>query len=397
MVGLQAPVTASQSSRCTSSAVVGLVCAGNNRTCEAGARPHVSGRQSRFPRVFAEIALPLAEVVSPVDDLSVSLWAWIGLLGFIAFVLAVDLFVLHRDAHVIAFREAAITSTVFVALGLLFGLVVLAYLGSEAAGAYYAGFVVEKSLSIDNVFVWAVIFGFFATPTEYQHRVLFYGIFGALVLRAIFIFAGAALLERFDWMIFVFAAILVFTGVQLVRHRGKHFDPESNRMMRLARRLIPSTDKYHGQKFFVVEAGKRVATPLLFVLIAVEITDVVFAIDSVPAILAITTNTWIVFAANAFALLGLRALYFLLAGLVRRFKYLDFGLALLLVWVGAKMFYQGFTDEKVPIALSLPIIIVIVATTVVVSLIVTRGEPPTELPGATGDADRPAETNSNSS
>ncbi len=315
---------------------------------------------------------PIIHPVS-VDELSVSTWAWVGLVVFIVAVLLVDLLVLHRDAHVIAFREAAITSAVFVGLALAFGLVVLWYLGTEAAAAYYAGFVVEKSLSIDNVFVWAVIFGFFATPPEFQHRVLFYGVFGALVLRLVFILAGAALLERFDWTVFVFGTLLVVTGIQLARHRGGHgIDPERNRVLRLARRVIPSTDEYDGQRFTVVRAGRRVATPLLFVLIAVELTDLLFAVDSVPAILAITTNTWIVFAANAFALIGLRALYFLLAGLVARFRLLDVGLAVLLVWVGAKLYYQGLTDEKVPIAISLPVIVVIVGTAIAASLLTTR-------------------------
>ncbi len=249
----------------------------------------------------------------------------------------------------------------------------LAYLGSEASATYYAGFIVEKSLSIDNVFVWAVIFAFFAVPPQFQHRILFWGVFGALVLRAIFIVAGAALLERFDWMVFVFGTLLVVTGVQLVRHRGHQaIDLERNRLLRLYRRVVPTTDELHGTRFVVRQAGRWVATPLLIVLVAVELTDLVFAIDSVPAILAITTNTWIVFAANAFALIGLRALYFLLAGLVHRFRFLDVGLAVLLVWVGAKMYYQGLTDDKVPIGISLPVIALVIGVAIVASLLSTR-------------------------
>ena len=318
--------------------------------------------------------LPAAAAPSAVDGLAVSTWAWVLLAAFIVAVLLVDLLVVHRDAHAIGFREAAISSAVYLAIGLGFGLAVLAYLGGEAAATYYAGFVVEKSLSVDNVFVWAVIFGFFAVPPQFQHLILFWGVFGALVLRAVFIVAGAALLERFDWMVFVFGTLLVVTGVQLARHRGHQaIDLERNRVLRLFRRVVPTTDEYHGTRFVVRTAAGLVATPLLVVLVAVELTDVVFAIDSVPAILAITTNTWIVFAANAFALIGLRALYFLLAGLVQRFRYLDLGLAALLVWVGAKMYFQGMTDEKVPIAVSLPVIVLVVGVAVAASLLATRG------------------------
>jgi tellurite resistance protein TerC len=324
--------------------------------------------------VPADVLVTVLAASTPVDDLSVSTFAWVALIAFIVAVLLLDLFVFHRDAHVIEFREAAISSAIYMGIGLAFGLVVLMYLGSEASAVYYAGFVVEKSLSIDNVFVWAVIFGFFATPPEFQHRVLFWGVFGALVMRAIFIVVGAALLEQFDWMVFVFGTVLLITAVQLFRHRGDHqaIDLDRNPFMRLARKVIPSTDEYHGQKFTIIQAGKRVATPLLFVLVAVELTDLVFAIDSVPAILAITTNVWIVFAANAFALLGLRALYFLLAGMVRRFRYLDVGLAVLLLWVGVKMYYQGFTDDKVPIAISLPVIVAVVGIAIAVSMLTTR-------------------------
>jgi tellurite resistance protein TerC len=329
----------------------------------------------------------LAVSVAPgVDELAASPLAWVLLVAFIVAVLLVDLFVVHRDAHVIGFREAAASSAVYVALGLAFGVVVWAYMGAEASATYYAGFLIEKSLSIDNVFVWAVIFSFFATPAQFQHRVLFWGVFGALVLRAIFIVVGAALLERFDWMVFLFGALLVVTAVQLVRHRGAHgIDLESNRIMLWVRRAVPTTSEYHGQRFWVRQAGVRVATPLMLVLVAVELTDLIFAIDSVPAILALTTNTFIVFAANAFALLGLRALYFLLAGLVARFAYLDLGLAVLLGWVAAKMFYQGATDEKVPIAISLPVIALVLATAIGASLLATRGAARQPLPGVEED------------
>jgi tellurite resistance protein TerC len=303
-----------------------------------------------------------------MDDLSVSPLAWIGLLACVLVVVLVDLLAVNRDAREVSVRQAAVASAVYLALGLGFGAVVWAYLDGEAAAAYYAGFLVEKSLSMDNVFVWAVIFRVLGTPPQYQRRVLFWGVLGTLTMRAVLIVAGAALLERFEWMVLVLATLLLVTGAQLARHRGRPraIELERNPVMRLARRL-PLTDRYHGARFLVREGGRRVATPVLLALVAVETTDLIFAIDSVPAILAITTNTWIVFAANAFALLGLRALYFLLAGLVRRFAYLDLGLAAVLGWVAAKMYYEGLTDEKVPVALSLAVIAAILGTALALS------------------------------
>jgi tellurite resistance protein TerC len=308
------------------------------------------------------------------DSLSVSPVAWIALVAVILAVVLADLLVVHREARVMAFRDAAVASAVYLALGLAFGAAVWASLGSGAAVAYYAGFVVEKSLSIDNVFVWAVIFRFFGTPPEHQRRVLFWGVLGALTMRALFIFAGAALLERFEWTAFVLGSVLFASGVQLVRHRGRHgdIDLERNPVMRLAGRL-PATDRYHEGRFFVREHGRRVATPLLLALVAVEATDLVFALDSVPAILAITTNTWIVFAANAFALLGLRALYFLLADFVRRFAYLDLGLAIVLIFVAAKMYYQALSGQEIPVGISLSVILAIVGGAVAASWWRTRG------------------------
>ena len=329
--------------------------------------------------VTTAIAVPTAVEVSPVDNIPVSPLAWVLLVAFVLAILLVDLLVVHREAKVIPFRDAAVSSAVYMAIGLAFGLVVWAYMGGQASAVYYGGFVLEKSLSIDNVFVWAVIFSYFATPPQYQHRVLFWGVFGALVLRAAFIFAGAALLENLDWMVFVFGTILVVTGAQLARHRGEHgIDLEHSRVMRMVRRTVATTDRYEGKRFFVRDNAKWVATPLALVLVAVELTDVVFAIDSVPAILALTTNTYIVFAANAFALLGLRAVYFLLAGLKDRFVYLDIGLAVLLVYVGAKMYYQGFTDGKIPIGVSLPVIAGVIGGAILASWLKTRGHPPRE-------------------
>ena len=242
----------------------------------------------------------------------VPIWAWVALVAVITAMLVADLLLVHRTAHVISIKEAAIESAVWISIGLLFGLVILAWQGGQAGGEYYAGFLIEKSLSIDNVFVWAVIFSFFAVPREYQFRVLFWGIFGALVMRAIFIFAGVALIENFEWVLYIFGAFLLYTAVKIARHdEAKQVDYNNNIAMRLVRRIVPTTDEYDGQKLFTRVNMKRVATPLFAVLVLIEATDVVFAVDSVPAVLAVSREPFIVFAANAFAILGLRALYFL--------------------------------------------------------------------------------------
>jgi tellurite resistance protein TerC len=220
------------------------------------------------------------------------------------------------DAKEISFREAAILSAFWVALALLFGIFVWIWAGPTTAGEYYAGYVIEKALSVDNVFVFALIFGYFAVPVQYQYRVLFWGVLGALVLRVVFILIGAELLETYDWMVYLFGAFLIYTGIRMARHSNQEVHPERNPVLRLLRRVLPMTDGYRGQKLLVRERGKLMATPLLAVLIAVETTDVVFAVDSIPAIFAITTNTFVVWTSNAFAILGLRALYFMLAGLM---------------------------------------------------------------------------------
>ncbi len=237
----------------------------------------------------------------------VPVWAWVALVAAITAMLIADLLLVHRTAHVITIKEAAIESTVWISIGLLFGLVILAWQGGQAGSEYYAGFLIEKSLSIDNVFVWAVIFSFFAVPREYQFRVLFWGIFGALVMRAIFIFAGVALIENFEWVLYIFGAFLLYTAVKIARHdETKQVDYNNNIAMRLVRKIVPTTDEYDGQKLFTRVNLKRVATPLFAVLVLIEATDVVFAVDSVPAVLAVSREPFIVFAANAFAILGLR-------------------------------------------------------------------------------------------
>ena len=291
---------------------------------------------------------------------------WAGFIGLIAVLLVVDLLVVHRTAHVITLKEAAIESGVWIALGLGFTFVILAWQGGMAAGEYLTGYVIEKSLSVDNVFVWAVILSYFAVPAQYQFRVLFWGIFGALVLRAVFIFAGVALLERFDWVLYVFGLVLLFSAYRIVRRDETEIHPEQNPVLRLIRRVIPSTTEYDGQKLLTRRTGRRLATPLLAVLILIESTDVVFAVDSIPAILAVSRQEFIVFASNAFAILGLRALYFCLAGMADRFRYLNFGLGAILTFVGVKMLVADL--YHVPTWASLAVISIALTLSIVASL-----------------------------
>ena len=265
------------------------------------------------------------------------LWAWAAVTVAILVMLLIDLLVVHKDAHAVTVREAAYSSTVWITIGLLFGLIIWYAEGGQKAGEYYTGYLVEKSLSVDNIFVFALLFTYFAVPAALQHRVLFWGVVGALVFRAIFIALGAALLERFHWMIFVFGGFLVITGIRMALQREDHVDPEKNPVLKLLRKIMPITTVYHGQHFFIREAGRRFATPLLAVLVAVETTDIIFAVDSIPAVFAVTEDPFLVFTSNAFAILGLRALYFLLADLIDRFTYLKVGLAAVLVFVGIKM------------------------------------------------------------
>jgi tellurite resistance protein TerC len=305
-------------------------------------------------------------------SLSVPWWAWVALTVAIAAMLAVDLF-LHRDNHVIGFREAAAWSVIWVAAGLAFGALLWLWQGDEAAGAYYAGYLLEKALSIDNVFVFALVFSYFAVPAAYQHKVLFWGVVGALAFRLVFIFVGAELLETFFWTAYLFGAFLVYTGYKMAFQHDAEIDPERNPVVRLVRRLVPTDARYHGDRFFTRINGRRVATLLFVVLIAVETTDLIFAIDSVAAILAITTSTFIVWTANAFAVLGLRSLYFCLAGLLRRFTYLHYGLAVLLAFAGVKLILSETPVGKLPIPLTLGVIGATIAVSIGWSLLATRG------------------------
>jgi tellurite resistance protein TerC len=297
----------------------------------------------------------------------VPLWIWGAFAAAVVLLLLVDVLLVHRTKeHVITLREAAIESAVWITIGLGFTLVVLGWQGGQAGGEYLAGYLIEKSLSVDNVFVWAVIFSYFRVPAQYQFRVLFWGIFGALVLRAIFIFAGVALVERFDWVLYVFGAFLIYTAWKIARHDEAEVHPETNPVLRVVRKLIPSTTEYDGEKLFTKRNGKRLATPLFAVLIMVETTDVVFAVDSIPAILAVSREQFIVFSSNAFAILGLRSLYFCLAGMADRFRYLNLGLAVILAFVGTKMLIADLWH--VPTWLSLVVIIVTLAVAVITSL-----------------------------
>ena len=305
--------------------------------------------------------------------MDVSLWVWAALIAAIVAMLLVDLF-MHRDAHEIRLREAATWSVIWVAIGLVVGVVIWWGYGSEFGLQYYAGYVIEKSLAVDNVFVWAVIFGYFAVPKQYQHRVLFYGVVGALVFRAIFIAAGSALIASAAWVLYIFGAFLILTGLRMLRQRNEHIDMSQSKTLRLFRRFVPTTDEYHGQRFWIRRNGVLLATPLLAVLVIVEVTDIIFAVDSIPAIFAVTQEPFLVFASNAFAILGLRAMYFLLADLMHRFVYLKLGLSFVLVWVGIKMIVSH-AWVTIPTLLSLGIVVAIITASVVASLLATRSQP----------------------
>jgi tellurite resistance protein TerC len=297
---------------------------------------------------------------------------WIGFIVFVLAMLAIDLGLFHRKAHDVSLKEAAIWSAVWIGLAAVFGLGVLHFFGPTRALEFTTGYLIEKALAVDNIFIFIVIFAYFAVPTAYQHRILFWGVLGALLMRAGFIWLGAALLERFHWVLYVFGAILVLTGVKLLVQRGEAYEPEKNPVVRLFRRVVPMTEELHGSKLTVVQNGKRLATPLLLVLVVIEATDLVFAVDSIPAIFAVTRDPFIVFTSNIFAILGLRSMYFLLAGVMGKFHYLKIGLALILAFVGAKMLLVDLV--KIPIAASLGVVASILAGSVGASLLWPRRE-----------------------
>jgi tellurite resistance protein TerC len=301
-------------------------------------------------------------------DLDVPAWAWAAFVGLVVTLILLDMLVFHREAHEVTIKAAAIESGVWVSLGLSFTLVIWAWHGGAAAGQYLSGYLIEESLSIDNVFVWAVILTFFQVPQMYRFRVLFWGIFGALVLRAIFIFAGVALVERFEEALYVFGAFLIYTAWKISRHDEAEVHPDQNLALRAVRKIVPSTTTYDGQKMFTRENGKRVATPLFAVLVMVESTDVLFAVDSIPAIFAVSQEQFIIFTSNAMAILGLRALYFCLAGMADKFRYLNTGLGVILGFVGVKMILATADVWHAPTWLALAVIVAVLVVAVVASL-----------------------------
>ncbi len=303
---------------------------------------------------------------------------WIGFNLFVLLMLALDLGVFHRKAHVVKTREALLWSAVWIAMALLFNLGIYFWQGQKVALEFLTGYLIEKSLSVDNIFVFIMIFAYFGVPALYQHKVLFWGILGALVMRALFIASGVALIERFHWIIYVFGAFLILTGAKMAWQKDKEIHPEKNPLLRLFRRLMPVTDRYHGGAFFVKQAGGSFATPLFVVLLLVETTDLIFAVDSIPAILAITLDPFIVYTSNVFAILGLRSLYFALAGIMPLFHYLNYGLAAILAFVGAKMMLVDF--YKIPIGISLGVVAAILLISVVASLLWPRPQAPVTLP-----------------
>jgi tellurite resistance protein TerC len=331
--------------------------------------------------------------------MTADLWVWIAFTAFLVVMILLDLFVLHRNTHEVSLAEATRLSVLWIALALIFAAGLFIFADAKSGTEFITGYLIEKALSVDNVFVFALIFATFAVPTKYQARVLLWGIIGALVLRAIFIFVGAELLERYDWVVYAFAALLIFTGLRMLSGKHEEIHPERNPALKLVRRVFPLTSEYKEERVWVTAEraradgeqidkrpvfGRWVATPMLAVLVMVMTTDIIFALDSIPAIFAITTNTFIVFTANAFALLGLRALYFMLAGAMKRFVYLHYGLAFTLVFVGAKFVWSDLVG-KVPAYVSLPVIATAVGVSIIVSLWATRDMQDDEAGPEAGD------------
>jgi tellurite resistance protein TerC len=297
-----------------------------------------------------------------------NVWLWIGFNLFVLGMLALDLGVFHRKAHAVSFRESIAWTIVWITLALVFNLGIWYFAGQEKALEFFTGYVIEKSLSVDNVFVFALLFSYFAVPPTYQHKVLLWGILGALLMRAIMIVAGTALISEFAWIIYFFGAFLIITGINMIMTHDREMHPERNPLIRGFRRLVPVTDSYRDGKFFVRENGIAMATPLFVVLLLVECSDLIFAVDSIPAIFAVTTDPFIVYTSNVFAILGLRSLYFALAGVTDKFHYLKIGLGVVLSFVGVKMILSH-TAWKIPTPISLGIIVLILTVSIVWSLL----------------------------
>ena len=309
-----------------------------------------------------------------MEAMNVSPWVWIGFTTFVLGMLALDLGVFHRQAHVVGFREALNWSLVCVGLAGLFNAGIYHWYGGEKALEFTTGYLIEMALSVDNIFVFLVLFSYFAVPPALQHRVLFWGVLGALVMRAVFIALGSVLLQEFHWVIYIFGGLLVLTGIRLLLHKDAELHPERNPLYRLFKRYVPAVEDYRGSCFLVREGGRWLATPLLLVLVLVEATDLVFAIDSIPAIFAVTSDTFIVYTSNIFAILGLRSLFFVLAGVVEKFHHLKTGLALVLAFVGAKMLLIDV--YKIPIAISLGAVVTLIGGAIALSLLRPKAQTP---------------------
>jgi tellurite resistance protein TerC len=296
------------------------------------------------------------------------IWLYIGFNVFVLAMLALDLGVFHRKSHVVSTREAIGWTVAWITLAMLFNLGIWYFSGAQKALEFTAGYLIEYSLSVDNIFVFALLFSYFAVPAQYQHRVLFWGILGALIMRAMMIAAGSVLIAKFAWIIYVFGAFLILTGLKMIFKKEEEIHPERNPVVKWFKRLMPVTSDYRGDKFFVRENGVRMATPLFVVLLLVEVSDVIFAVDSIPAIFAVTRDPFIVYTSNVFAILGLRSLYFALAGVMDKFHYLKIGLGVVLTFVGVKMFL-GHTAYKIDTPVSLAVIAAVLASAVVASLV----------------------------
>jgi tellurite resistance protein TerC len=306
-----------------------------------------------------------------MDAISASTWLWIGFSIFIVVMLSLDLGLLNRKAHTVRYREAWIWTGVWVTLAMIFAYIVFHYQGSQRGLEFLTGYLIELSLSVDNLFVFILIFSFFQVPSKYQHRVLFWGVLGALFMRLTMIFVGAALLNRFHWIIYIFGAFLIYTGIKMFKQEETDIRPDENPVVKVLTRFLPVTDYYEGKKFFTKVNGKRAGTLLLLVLVVVEVTDLVFAVDSIPAIFAITTNTFIVYTSNVFAILGLRSMYFLLAGVIDKFQYLRTGLAIVLTFIGAKMLVV-VAGIKVDTVYSLVFVALVLLGSVIASLMFVK-------------------------
>ena len=299
-------------------------------------------------------------------------YLWTGFIVFVFIMLALDLGVFHRKSHEVKIREALIWSAVWISLALIFNYGIFIFMGKEKAIEFLTGYVIEKSLSIDNLFVFIMVFTYFNVEPKYQHKILFWGILGALIMRAIFIFAGVALISMFHWIIYVFGGFLIFTGVKMLFHKDEKLNPNKNPLVIIFKKFFPVTEEMHGSKFFVKINSRTVATPLFIVLLVIEFTDLIFAVDSIPAILAISNDTFIIFTSNVFAILGLRALYFALAGITKYFYYLKYGLSAILVFVGIKMIMAEF--YKIPVVYSLLSISGILLISILFSIVFPKKE-----------------------